>query len=380
MKIGILTLRLHSNYGGILQAYALMTVLKRLGHEPVLIYNQSFKYRSGMGRALLYCTNICKKYLLGQHRLEVFRERRFKNTYETVCKNTREFVDRHLTPRTDFVVTGKDWSSLQQKYHFDAYVVGSDQVWRPAYSGAVEHFFLSFLSEEYPLRIAYAASFGTDNWTFTDYQTEVCQQLLQKFHAVSVREDSAVQLCERRLGYLPVHVLDPTMLLLKCDYLNLLPEFQREPKGLLVYVLDHTEEKSSVVANIADELHESCFFVNNKDAENEKKQCTERVAPPVEDWLKGFASAKYVITDSFHACVFSILFHIPFFVIGNESRGNERILSLLRMFRLEPQRQFIFKVELMSVLHVNWSEIDCLLDEYRQSSLSFLNRSLVRKQ
>ena len=54
MKIGILTLRLHSNYGGILQAYALMTVLKRLGHEPVLIYNQSFKYRSGMGRALLY--------------------------------------------------------------------------------------------------------------------------------------------------------------------------------------------------------------------------------------------------------------------------------------------------------------------------------------
>ena len=380
MKIGILTLRLHANYGGILQAYALMTVLKRLGHEPVLIYNQSFKYRSFISRAILYCTNICKKFLLGQRRLEVFRERRFKNIYETVCGNTRKFVDIHLTPRTDFVVTENDWRSLQQKYHFDAYVVGSDQVWRPAYTDAVEHFFLSFLSDDYPLRISYAASFGTDNWTFTDCQTAICQQLLKRFQAVSVREDSAVQLCESRLGYRPVHVLDPTMLLLKCDYLNLVPNFQGESRGLLVYVLDHTEEKSSVVMNVANELHESCFFVNNKDAENEEKQCAERVAPPVEDWLKGFASAKYVITDSFHACVFSILFHIPFYVIGNESRGNARILSLLRMFHLEPQRQVLFKVELMSVLRVNWSEVDCLLDEYRQSSLSFLIQSLVRKQ
>lgn len=380
MKIAVLTLRLHANYGGILQAYALMTVLKRLGHEPVLIYNQSFKYRSGISRAILYGTNICKKYLFGQRKLEVFRERRFRNIYETVCRNTRKFVDMFINPRTDFVVTEKDWNALQQKYHFDAYVVGSDQVWRPSYTDAVEHFFLSFLSDEYPLRIAYAASFGTDSWTFTESQTEVCKRLLQRFQAVSVREDSAIQLCEDRFGCRPTHVLDPTMLLSSSDYLDLIPKSQRDQKGLLVYVLDHTEEKISVVAHVAKDLQESCFFVNNKDAENEAKSCSERVAPPVEDWLKGFASAKYVITDSFHACVFSILFHIPFYVIGNESRGNARILSLLRMFHLEPQREVLYNVSLLSVRHVNWSEVDRLLDDNRQSSLSFLINSLNNKR
>lgn len=380
MKIAVLTLRLHANYGGILQAYALMTVLKRLGHEPVLIYNQSFKYRSYMNRVILYCTNICKKYVFGQRNLEVFRERRFRNIYETVCRNTRKFVDAFINPRTSFVVTESDWKSLQQKYHFDAYVVGSDQVWRPSYSDAVEHFFLSFLSDGYPLRIAYAASFGTDSWTFTDDQTELCKRLLQKFQAVSVREDSAIKLCEERFNYRPAHVLDPTMLLSSTDYLNLLSPSQHEQKGLLVYVLDHTDEKMSVVSDVANDLQEACFFVNNMDAENEKKRCSERVAPSVEDWLKGFASAKYVITDSFHACVFSILFHLPFCVISNESRGNARILSLLRMFKLKPQRQRLFNVELLSVLRVDWSIVDDLLDKYRQTSLSFLNNSLTSKQ
>ena len=134
MRIAILTLRLHTNYGGILQAYALMTVLKRLGHEPILINNQPFKYRSGISKCaeyIKYCINSIQKFILGKRTLEIFYEKRIRKEYETVYRNARRFTELYIQPHTDIVCTVKEWSQLQSQYQFDAYVVGSDQVWRP---------------------------------------------------------------------------------------------------------------------------------------------------------------------------------------------------------------------------------------------------------
>ena len=164
MKVAVLTLRLHSNYGGILQAYALMTVLKRLGHEPYLVFNQNFKERNLFSRSSLYMRNILKKVLLGQKGLEVFRERRFRREYEVVCRQTMPFVLKYISPRTDTVCTPMDWKMLQDKYHFDAYIVGSDQVWRTSYTQDMPLFFFSFLKDDSVKRLSYAASFGTDEW------------------------------------------------------------------------------------------------------------------------------------------------------------------------------------------------------------------------
>ena len=378
MKIAILTLRLHANYGGILQAYALMTVLKRLGHEPVLIYNQYFKPRSLLSRYWLYLTNLCKKFLLGQRNLEVFRERRYRRMSEVICSHTNRFVDQHIMPRTEAIVTERDWMSLQNKYQFDAYIVGSDQVWRPAYSNAVEHYFLSFLTDEAIPRVAYAASFGTDVWEFSEEQTMLCKRLLARFSAVSVREDSGVELCERYLGVSPKHVIDPTMLLSSVVYVELLREPLRPSAGLLVYVLDMNEKKKQMVKDIEKRFHECSFYVNNPDTENESVNCGGRIAPPVEDWLYGFATAKYVVTDSFHACVFSMLFHVPFFVIGNKKRGFTRILSLLKMFHLDQHMRYDADSQLISLSQIDWSEVDALLADYREQAKQFLIHSFIK--
>ena len=177
MKVAVLTLRLHSNYGGILQAYALMHVLKLLGHEPCFVDIQYFKKRNNISRYFIYVRNAILKYLFGHKNVEIFQEKRYEKEYEIVCKNTRLFVENNIYPKTDFVCSRSDWRQLQDHYKFDAYVVGSDQVWRPAYFKHIEYFFLSFLNTSVVKRIAYAASFGTQEWTFSEKQTFLCGKL-----------------------------------------------------------------------------------------------------------------------------------------------------------------------------------------------------------
>lgn len=375
MKIAILTLRLHSNYGGILQAYALMTVLKRMGHEPMLIYNQSFKYRHGIGICAEYVDYLKRaflKYLCGMKTLEVFKERRTRREYELLCGEQRLFIEKYLEPHTSLVYTEKDWSRLPKEYHFDAYIVGSDQVWRPAYAQPISCFFFSFLKDNPVKRLSYAASFGTDQWLFSEKETQECKQLIQQFSSVSVREESGIKLCKERLDCDAVHVLDPTMLLKAGDY-ECLIEKRGKRNGLLVYVLDETKEKQMWIELLMNHYRLNAFTVN-------QRQTATSPLPSVQSWLDGFASAQCVFTDSFHACVFSILFHVPFWVYGNESRGQARFVSLLTQFGLEDRivASTCDLDRLCKVKAINWSKVDKKLDQLRQFSLDYLVDALSK--
>lgn len=383
MKVAILTLRLHTNYGGILQAYALMQVLKRLGHEPWLIFNQNFKDRSFFSYVFLCLKNILKKYILGQKKIEIFRELRYRKESKVVGQHISKFIDRYIVPKTKNIVYDTDWKVIQDTYHFDAYIVGSDQVWRPAYTEKIDYYFFSFLSDRSVCKVAYAASFGIDEWTFSEKETNMCSSLLKDFDAVSVRESSAIGLCKFKLGVTPVHLLDPTMLLSTADYQSLLnPRDQMNQSKLLVYLLDVNNFKEQVVSDIEKKTKYHRFYVNNSKSEKKHVDYLERIAPPVEDWLAGFSTAKYVITDSFHACVFSILFHIPFCVVANESRGIARFRSLLMMFGLE--ERMIYESEekkyTLPDMYVNWKLVDEKLNDWRDKSLKFIVESLNKKE
>jgi hypothetical protein len=368
MKIAVLTLRLHTNYGGILQAYALMQALKKLGHEPYLINNQPFKYRTWYSEFGLYLLNAFKKFILGHRTLEIFREKRIRKEYETLYVNTLQFVERYMFPRTEIICTSKEWNLLHQKYKFEAYIVGSDQVWRPAYAKPISRYFFSFLKGEKGIkRLSYAASFGIDEWTFSNKETQDCRKLIQLFDAVSFREKSGIALCESNLGKGGIHLLDPTMLLKKEDYLSLIPieEKQKFKGGLFVYILDSANWKSKVIKEAELVYNLDSFSVNK-----------EMVAASVEDWLNAFNSAKYIVTDSFHACVFSILFHKPFWVCGNKDRGMARFHSLLSLFGLEnrmiePNNSFNHIEQF-----IDWDKVDEQLNSLRKTSFSFLNENL----
>jgi len=129
-----------------------------------------------------------------------------------ITHHTREFIQRNIITTESF--SSKVDEKLLDNYNFDAYVVGSDQVWRPCYSPQLSTFFLDFLEGNSTVeKIAYTASFGVDDWKFTNKQIKEFGRLLKLFDAISVREDSTVELCKNYFGVEATHLLDPTMLL-----------------------------------------------------------------------------------------------------------------------------------------------------------------------
>ncbi len=321
MRIGILTLPLHTNYGGILQAYALQTVLERMGHEVVHIQEKRRKIRLPLHKIIpVYCKRLFKLIRNGGNgRLLV--EKYQNESYDIVGENTHSFIKKHIK-----VHTVESFSDLR-KEEFECIIVGSDQVWRPSYFKKIENAFLDFASNWKVKRIAYAPSLGTTAWTYTKRQTKKCKRLIQLFDIVTVREHDSVQLLKDKLDVNAQWVLDPTLLLQKDDYVSLLKDTPRSQGNLLVYLLDITPEKRAFVKRLADVKGLIPFFVS-ANPENYNLELKDRIQPPVERWLKGFDDAELVITDSFHACVFSIIFRKPLVVFGNAKRGQGRFLSL----------------------------------------------------
>ena len=361
MRIGILTLPLHTNYGGILQAYALQTVLEWMGHDVVVIDTPNVKPSPSL---MTLCKRIIKR-LLGKH-VGVIYEWKHNKEYPIISQHTQPFVDKYIHRK---IVSSP--TELQEK-DFDAIVVGSDQIWRPKYYGKIENAYLSFAKKWNIKRIAYAASFGTDDWEYTHKQTIECGNLLKMFDAVSVRESSAVNLCKEHFGVDVQHVLDPTMLLDKEDYIRLI-EAANTPKSkgtLLNYILDETPEKRTLIEQIAKDKGLVPFRVNSR-VEDHNAPLEERIQPPVEQWLRGFYDAEFVVTDSFHACVFSILFNKPFVVIGNKERGMARFNSLLRLFNLE-SRIIVNFDDFKSLSDTNFSVGD--FQEIQKQSYYFLSK------
>src|SRR5690554_3373480 len=162
MKIGILTQPLHNNYGGILQAYALQKVLMDMGHEVWTVDSQ-FKKKSFWSLIVIIVKRIILKYVL------------LRTDIKTIIPITptsveRAYISQHLNSfiQQNINKTRKttlyNLKKIVEDYCFHAIVVGSDQVWRPKYSPNMDAFFLKSIKQQKIIRIAYAASFGTDKW------------------------------------------------------------------------------------------------------------------------------------------------------------------------------------------------------------------------
>ena len=373
MKIGILTLPLHTNYGGILQAYALQTVLERMGHEACVI-QRPWRLQIVWWKYPLQIIKRCiNRFILGYNN-SIFGELKWNKNQTVIERNTKNFIDKYINTHQI-----KQISDVKET-DFDAIVVGSDQIWRPKYYRLhykyIEDAFLSFTKKWNLKRIAYAPSFGTDEWEYNQVETQKCSNLLQIFDAVSVREQSGIELCEKYLGHKDVQwVLDPTMLLNKEDYERLIPKDTIAPGDLVCYVLDANDEINNLITRIASE-NDMKVFQAASDVDNVLLPIEKRIQPPVESWLSGFRDAKLVITDSFHACVFSILFRKPFVVIGNKNRGYSRFESLLKRFGLENrliENASQFKDSMLNPLS---EEVYKKLDDFRSTSTNFIAKAL----
>lgn len=376
MKIGILTQTLHNNYGGILQNYALQQVLLKEGYDVETI---NWGQRKDL-RSFLY---IYKVKLLSVLQPQKYPKPRYQPTEEedsVISRNQYKFIRKYINV-TETLHSHSAFKRQADLGNYDAYVVGSDQCWRPGYNTFLSAMFLDFVKDKDVKRIAYAASFGTDQLEFAQEQTALCKPLAQKFNLVTVREDSGVKLCKEYFGVDAVQVLDPTLLLTKDDYIRLI-EKENEPVSegtLFNYILNPDENKKSFIRRVEEQSGLTSFQVlpkyqeETRTKEDIKNKIEDCVFPGITSWLRAFMDAEMTIVDSFHGMVFSIIFNKPFWVIGNAHRGMSRFTSLLKVFNLEERLLNADNLDKIDVnKSIDWEAVNTMLANKRSGCISLL--------
>lgn len=366
-KVGILTLPFNVNIGGNLQGYALMEVLRQIGHTPILINRRPSAIEGG--------ENDQKK----DADIPLIT-----NKISMSGAPNRAFIERYVTPITQVFRTTEDLKNKFDRYGFDAVIVGSDQVWRPRYIRAnFSDFFLGFIEEsnKNTKRISYAASFGTEKWEYDAEQTEIARSLIKRFDAIGVREDSGVDLVRTKFDATATHVLDPTMLLRAEHYEPLVNTVGRRPSDgqLLCYILDRSDDKTRVVKSLMSQLEVLACSTDGLPFEFSSQAAADtKQNYSVEGWLASFRNASFVITDSFHGAVFSIIFNKPFIAYGNPRRGIDRFKSLMKILGLEDRLVANFgQIDISAVLRpIDWAAINQRLDDMRLHSVQFLIEAL----
>lgn len=306
MKIGILTQPLTGNYGGILQNWALQQTLKKLGHEPITIdlLPEDLSLRSYISVNII---GLLKFLILG-------KKYKYVNHYKRRLKNFNTFINNNINKTS---VVHKYNKLLIKKYNIEGLIVGSDQVWRPIYNwGYIEDMFLDFAQNIKCIKASYAASFGTSKWEFNNTQTNKCKELIKLFNGVSVREVSGIELCNNYFSIKATQVLDPTLLISKNDYLELIKAVPRiyNERYLAAYILDINTNLKYIIHKKANELNlKPIIFTADINA-----------SYTIEEWLTIFRDADFIFTDSFHGSIFSIIFEKKFEYITNNERGETR--------------------------------------------------------
>ena len=375
MKIGIITQPLETNYGGLLQNYALQEALRRHGHD-VLTLDQPYLIPSKRKVLINSIKSIVKNILGKKTRKPIYIT---QQEIETIAVHTQKFVNKYIK-HTERLSSKKDFIKAVTKNNIEALVVGSDQVWRPLYNPRLTKSFFDFVKDQDIIRLAYAASFGVDNWEYSTKETRICSRLAKLFKAISVREMSGIKLCKKHLGVEATFVLDPTMLLDKEDYIKIVEEsgITSSKGNMFTYILDNTDEKQKFIDKIAKKLNLTPFSVMpRKNKLHIKKDIEACVCPPVEQWIRAFMDAKFVVCDSFHGAVFSIIFNKPFVIIGNEERGMSRFNSLVEMYSLE--ERLLNTTSDISIVDkaIDWESVNNKRKEMRELSIKFLKENLL---
>lgn len=379
MKVGIITQPLHSNYGGLLQNYALQQALKKLGHHAITLDQTETPVSPIRSIASYMKTFILKMLGKGANRKHYFKPKKKYVVY--IRKHTQCFVDKYIS-HTKAMYKADDFRKFCINNNIDTLIVGSDQVWRPCYNDNIYRSFFDFAEGLDIKRYAYAASFGVDDWEFTEEQTTRCKKLIELFDAISVREESGVNLCQTYYNRKAEHVLDPTMLLDKEDYEELVYKENEpvSPGSLFTYILDESEEKTNIIENVAKSLSLVPFKVMPKKRVNKEtiKQIEDCIFPPVTQWLRAFMDAEFVVCDSFHGVVFSIIFNKPFIVIANKRRGIARFKSLLETFELSDRIIDGFdNVHSIVKIPIDWKKVNRIRTKLRTKSFEYL-RSIFK--
>lgn len=346
--VGIVGWWFASNYGSSLTYYALGTILENMGKQVLMI-------------------PIAKAD---------------GNPFEPEIQVTIDFLSKY------FRIGNK--RSYDKMYEFnqfcDSFMLGSDQMWTGSSTDLVGYtFFLDFVDKNRK-KIAFSTSFGQSDFYATDEVCATAGDYLKRFDAVSVREQSGVDVCKRRFGIDAEQIFDPVFLCDRSDYDKLADSIHESisPQYLLCYMLDPTPEKEAAAKAIAEhENLEILTILGLKEYKYTKEKWhTGTVLPQItsEQFLYYIKNCSYLLTDSHHGTCFGIIYNKPYAALANANRGITRFETVADALGLR-DRLFLNAEEICNTERpyqtIDYTEVERKLAIETKRAFAWLERALT---
>lgn len=375
MKITTATLTFHAahNYGSMLQAYALQHVIKSLGYDNKIINlrteRQKFIYRHpDDSRGASWRSKYIGQFIRLPFRKDLIRK---YNSFEDFLEQ-----DLDLTQEFDSL---EEIADFAKQNPFDFYIVGSDQIWNTACTDFDWSFFLPFATSHNA--ISYACSMGQlGHLQVLESNYNRIRDFLSNFKAISVREKGTAEVIEKITSTTPIVHIDPT-LLIRSDEWESDPHFIKEPLIKGDYIFVYTPAYKESVYDIAGrfgKLENTPVVYSSFHYQAILKHPSFKCVLPIGPWqfLNLIKYAKRVISGSFHAVAFSIIFKTPFFAVnGDIDNRMKDLLSLMRLDDLTINQNDV-NDKYALVKRIDWSNVDCALSAEKEKSIEFLTHYL----
>jgi len=363
-KVGILTIYDNTNYGNRLQNYATHKVLQEIGVNSETIINET-KYNKN---------NFLKKIKKYNYNLKAITEKILYRIKKIIYK---KYIDKRKKSFLQFnndnlnfyhTTINKDFIPSELSGEFDNFIVGSDQVWNPNAERISEIDFMLFAPKE--KNISFAASFGVSE--ISKENIKLYKEGLNNINSISVREDRGKELVKEICNKDAVVLIDPTMLLDKEEWKKVSRQLEKKlpERYILTYFLGKVSNRRKEYVKETAKKH------NLEVVELNSIKDIDYYSIGPSEFIYCIDNATMIFTDSFHGCVFSVLFDKNFYIFKREGANksmNSRIDTFLSKFKLE--NRAIEESETVSLEH-DYSHCKKTLDIERKKSINFLKAAL----
>ena len=324
-KVGIVGLPHSQNIGNNLLKYAMYIKLTQLGYDPYIVGSRFMN------------ENI--SFIIGNTKLRLIN-----NSFNEIKKND-----------------------------YDILIVNSDQTWRKWIINNKDPFFydiafLKFSEKWNKPKFVYGASIGIDKWEFNQKDEEIAKYLLKNFTGISIREKGSIKYIESHLGFKAEFVLDPTFLINKRYYLDLIKNYKNDiiidNRFILVYIISESKTLTKYINDIKNKYNYKIYSINFN------------ITNIIQKFIYGIYKCKGIITDSYHGTIFSIIFNKPFISFIYELNGKERFNSLKEILNISERIYDLNSSPNIQLIEKPLNLNKTLLKYLKKKSLNFLKKNL----
>lgn len=384
LKVGILTTFFSKNYGAVLQAYATGKIVEKLGCTSEFINYQK------TSEAFYIPLSTLKE----QEDLPLYRkiEKKLKNIYAKLNYNP-ELADGSLIRDKEFDVFANGCLKIGKTLYkspetliadvpympYDIFLCGSDQIWNPIAHNFDDVYYLNFPTTA--KKVSYASSVAYNR--FTESEIERICEAISSIDSISVREKSTVEWMQPHIKKKINHVIDPTFLLNKNEWLALTSEKHFDGKYILVYLLNYNEQNKNTV-NLVSELARKkgcrviCLpYTSIKFSKDIEVEYRYDIAP--NDFIQLLNGAECVITNSFHATALSVNLNVPFFVVSSYERNKDlqtRISDLLEETGLNNRKIYPDTESICMEEGIDYESVNVIISKRRNEGIEYLKHAL----